>query len=268
MFDYFKKNIYIFIYSFIVCFGINAAEIQKVTILADENYPPYTFVENGELKGVYVDIVLESAKLISARYEVEIVGVPWKRGLETIKAGKALAILPPYKHVDKRRYMWPYSLPIMTENVVAFCHKNINILKYIGNPNKKIVLPLNIGVNTDYLILNRALERAKNLNNIIVRENKSTPSNIMKLYFGRIDCYLNDRLSTLWALSKISKDSKVNFDNIKEALLVTPQTAHIGYTNNDSHNFHFKDDFVLRMDKALSKFMSSDKYQEIISRYK
>lgn len=264
---FFRRSFYIVIYSFIMNFNLNAVEIQKVTILADENYPPYTFVENGVLKGIYVDIVMESAKLISARYKVEIVGVPWKRGIETIKAGKALAILPPYKHLDKRRYMWPYSLPLLTENVVAFCHKNIDILKFIRNPNKKIIAPLNIGINTDYLILNKELEQAKEQNNIIVRENKSTSANIMKLYFGRIDCYLNDKLSTLWELSKISKDSNVNFDNIFEALLVTPQTAHIGYTNDDNHSFHYKGDFVLRMDKALAKFMSSNKYQEILSRY-
>lgn len=264
----FKRSIYIIIYSFIINFTLNAVEIQKVTILADENYPPYTFVENGQLKGIYVDIVTESAKLISSRYKVEIVGVPWKRGIETIKAGKAIAILPPYKHVDKRRYIWPYSLPLLTENVVAFCHKNVDIFKYIRNPSKKIIAPLNIGINADYLILNKELEQAKEQNNIVLRENKSTSANIMKLYFGRIDCYLNDKLSTLWELSKISKDSNVNFDNIIEALLVTPQTAHIGYTNNDSHSFHYKDDFVLRMNKALSKFMSSEKYQKIISRYK
>lgn len=263
-----KRIIFIITYSLIINFNINAQEIQQVTILADENYPPYTYVENGEMKGIYVDIVSESAKLISAMYKVEIVGVPWKRGLETIKAGQALAILPPYKHVEKRRYIWPYSLPLMTENVVAFCHKNIDIFNYIRNPSKKIITPLNIGINTDYLILNKELEQATLLNNIILRENKSTSSNIMKLYFGRIDCYVNDKLSTLWELSKISKDRNVSFENIKEALFVIPQTAHIGYTNNDSHNFTFKNDFVFKMDKALSELMSSNKYQEIISRYK
>lgn len=262
-----KSSVFIIIYSFIINFNINAQEIQKVTILADENYPPYTYLEDGEMKGIYVDIVMESAKLIGSSYKVEIVGVPWKRGLETIKAGKALAILPPYKHVEKRRYMWPYSLPLMTENVVAFCHKNIDIFKYIRNPNKEIKTPLNIGINTDYLILNKELELAAELNNIILRENKSTSSNIMKLYFGRIDCYVNDKLSTLWELSKISTDRDVSFDNIKEASFVIPQTAHIGYTNSDSHNFPFKNDFVQRMDKALSKFISSDKYQEVITRY-
>ena len=265
---FFKISINIIIYSFIINFNINAQEVQKVTILADENYPPYTYLENGEMKGIYVDIVMESVKLISSRYSVEIVGVPWKRGLETIKAGKALAILPPYKHVEERPFIWPYSLPLMTENVVAFCHKNIDIFNYIRNPSKKITSPLNIGINTDYLILNKELEQAAELNHIILRDNKSTSANIMKLYFGRVDCYVNDKLSTLWELSKISKDRNVNFDNIKEALVVIPQTAHIGYTNNVSHHFPFKDDFIHRMDKALSIFMSSDKYQEILSRYK
>lgn len=258
---------FIIICSFTLNFCLNAKEIQQVTILADDSYPPYSFLENGELKGIYIDTVRESAKLMSSKYEVTIVAVPWTRGLRIIKEGKAFAILPPYQHIKKRHYIWPYSLPLMTENIVAFCHKDINLFEYISQPSEKKSSPLNIGINTAYLILNESLQQAKITNKIVIRENKSTYANIMKLYARRIDCYLNDKFSTLWQLSKMSKENHVNFDNIEENLLVMSQTAHIGYTNNKNHGFLFKNDFILSMDKALSVFISSEKYQKILSRY-
>lgn len=244
-----------------------ANDIQKVMILADESYPPYSFLENGVLKGIYIDIIKESAKLMSSKYEVSIIAVPWKRGLLEIKEGRALAILAPYIHQNKRPYIWPYSIAIMTEHVVAHCHKGVPLLEYLEQSNLKISPPINIGINAGYLILNKELQQAKNSESIMVRENKSTLSNIMKLYSKRIDCYLNDRLSTEWEMSQIPKQKSIHFNHIHEMLSVMSKTAHIGYTNNKNHKFPFKNDFVIKMDHAISTIMSSKKYTNIIESY-
>ena len=89
----------------------------------------------------------------------------------------------------------------------------------------------------------------------------------MKLYYKRLDCYLHDQYSTLWEFSHLTKDENIKFDHIKENLFVMSQTAHIGYTNSPTHTFLFKDDFVVRMDQALSSVLSSNKYKKIINRY-
>jgi polar amino acid transport system substrate-binding protein len=263
-----KKNIISIIGYFVTSFYINANEIQRVTILADDSYPPYSYVENGELKGVYIDIIKASAKLISTQYRVKIVAVPWKRGLMEVKEGREFAILPPYKHIEERNYIWPYSLPIMTEHVVAYCQKDITLQAYISQPLKKLTPALNIGINAGYLILTDDFIQAKAMKNIVINENRSTSANIVKLFSKRIDCYLNDKFSTQWELSKMRKKRSIHFDNIQETLLVMSKTAHIGYTDNKSHEFHFKKDFIYRMDKALSEVISSDTYQDIINRYK
>lgn len=256
----------------IICFNLfspklYAAPMQEVTILADDSYPPYSFVENGKLQGMYVDIVKEAAKLLEPNYKVNVVAYPWKRALHELEEGTAFALLPPYKHIEKRPYIWPYSIPIVQEVVVAFCHKDINLVEQIDPKANKSIDPLLIGINAGYLILNQELEKAEKAKKIIVRENKSTFANIMKLFFNRLDCYLNDRHSTYWELSQLTKEREINFDNIKETLVVMSQTGHIGYTSTPTHNFLFKDDFTPRMDKALSSVLSSSKYQQIVNRY-
>jgi polar amino acid transport system substrate-binding protein len=155
----------------------------------------------------------------------------------------------------------------MKENIVAFCQKEIHLQARITPKTIQSGPPIVIGINAGYLILNQKLEQAKKIKSIIISENKSTSANIMKLYHKRLDCYLNDKLSTLWELSIIQKDKKVNFNNIREVLLVMTETAHIGYTNNSEHAFAFKDDFILRMDQALSSVISSTEYQNIINHY-
>jgi polar amino acid transport system substrate-binding protein len=255
------------IFSLHIFVNIHAAEIQKLTIVADDSYPPYSFIEHGTLKGVYVDIIRESAKLLSDHYEVKVIAVPWKRGLLEIKEGRAFAILPPYKHIKERPFIWPYSQPIMTEEIIAYCHKDIELLKHLQQANEKKYNPLNIGINAGYLILNKEFQYAKKMKSIIIKENRSTLANIMKLYSRQLDCYLNDQLSTEWEIAQIPKKRNIHLSKIRKALRVMSKTAHIGYTNSKHHTFQFKDDFVLKMDEAMLKVISSDKYQEIINRY-
>jgi polar amino acid transport system substrate-binding protein len=264
---YYNIFILLIICQSIIVPNLYAASVQRVTILADDSYPPYSFVDNDQLRGIYIDIIKAAAKLIEQHYKVKIDPVPWKRGLQGLEKGTSFALVPPYKHIKKRPYMWPYSVPIMKENVVAFCHKDIDLLGHLKPQAMKSNAPLIIGINAGYLILNPKLEQAKNKKNIAISENKSTTLNILKLYHKRLDCYLNDKFSTLWELSNMKKEKKINFNDIREVFLVMTETAHIGYTNINPDTYPFKDDFILRMDQALLSVISSDEYKEIINRY-
>ena len=59
---------------------------QEVLVYGDINYPPYSFEDEGQPKGIYVDI-LRSAFAKMRDYDVTIKMIPWKRGLEYIKKG-------------------------------------------------------------------------------------------------------------------------------------------------------------------------------------
>jgi polar amino acid transport system substrate-binding protein len=254
---------------FIYCqsFALLANNAKQVTILADDGYPPYSYVENNELKGIYVDVVRAAAKLISKSYQVTLEGVPWKRALMQVKEGRVLGILPPYKHIADRDYIWPYSVAIMSETVVAYCQNEINIIEYFNSSSTLTLppLPLNIGINSGYIIFSEEIIKAIADKRIVVWENKSTDANIMKLQSKRLDCYLNDRLAIQYELMKLSKIHNLDFDNVSESLIVMSQTGHIGYSDNEK--FSFKSDFVLRMDKALSQVLNSAQYLKIVDQY-
>ncbi|PCK33089.1 substrate-binding periplasmic protein [Pseudoalteromonas piscicida] len=227
----------------------------NVTILVDDAYPPYSYQANGELYGIYVDIVKQAARLLSQDYRVTLQAVPWKRGVSSMASGEAMALMPPYIHIKKRPYIWPYSVPLQEEVVVAFCNSGYSLKKL---PHIHPETPINVGVNAGYMILDENLMEAQKLGLIKLWENKSTNSNIEKLARGRIDCYVNDRLSTLLGINKMSKiSSDLNAGNIVEDKIIMRRTAHIGYLKGYEDKYPYKQDFILKMDQALREVIAT-----------
>jgi len=265
---YINKFIHLFIVLFFsVSISVRAQELQVVTILSDNGYPPYSYVENGIPKGIYVDLINEVAKEMASDYKIKIRPLPWKRALQEIKNGREFAVMPPYVHAQ-REYIWPYSSPLAYERVVVFCHDKINFKEHISRQRQVITSPLNVGMNAGYLILNEQLSRAKRDNKIRIWENHSTVANIQKLLDKRIDCYLNDPLSTQWVLNNLpKKNSLISLEGVKQSMEVMVQTAHIGYSNVNPQKFHFKDDFVKKFNKALEVVKRNKAIERIVNKY-
>ncbi|MGL5321442.1 MAG: transporter substrate-binding domain-containing protein, partial [Aeromonas veronii] len=88
----------------------------RVEILADAAYPPYSWQEGEEVRGIYADIIREVTSAMPD-YEVVLKPMPWRRGLSMVEQGTAFAIFPPYYMPDTRPYMWPYSQPMLDEEL-------------------------------------------------------------------------------------------------------------------------------------------------------
>ncbi|MGB0833549.1 MAG: substrate-binding periplasmic protein [Psychrobium sp.] len=248
--------------------NVSHAKQQLVTIVADDSYPPYSYLEDGQVKGIYVDLISLAAQRLAKDYQVNFVAMPWKRALQEVKLGKAFAIIPPYIHTHKRDYIWPYSAALAYERVVAHCHDSVDIRSHlVGNDDARDT-PLNVGINAGYLILNERLSQAQGQGLIRIWENRSTKANVMKLINQRIDCYLNDPLSTKWVLKQLSaQDDSVNFNHIHQTIEVMVQSAHIGYSSDEHGRFKYKKDFVKRFDKALAAVKRENALEKIIAKY-
>ncbi|ATC94906.1 substrate-binding periplasmic protein [Pseudoalteromonas tunicata] len=234
----------------LITLSVQAKLQYRVTILVDGSYPPYSYLENGKLTGIYVDLVYQAAKLIDDKYSVELQAVPWKRGLAALENGDGFALLPPYKHIKRRPYIWPYSVPLQEEVVVAFCNRGASLHDIEESDTN--AQPLNVGINAGYVILDETLEKAIMQGKIRLWENKDTYSNVLKLSKNRIDCYVNDRLSTLHGLENVKfLHPELDLSNIVEDREVLRRTAHIGYVKDSINKFPYKHDFIKQMDEAL-----------------
>ncbi|AOT07330.1 transporter substrate-binding domain-containing protein [Pseudoalteromonas luteoviolacea] len=222
----------------------------RVTILVDDSYPPYSYESNGYLYGIYIEQVRLAARQLSDRYQVILEPIPWKRGVAAMENGEAFALLPPYIHKDKRPYIWPYSTSLGEEAVVAFCNPGITLQNILARSPQ--YPPINIGINAGFLILDKELITARKKGLIKIWENKDTLTNIKKLSKFRLDCYVNDRLSTLMGFESVKRElTNLNVEQFKEDRIVLSRTAHIGYTKDNGEKFPYKYDFIKRMNEAL-----------------
>ncbi|KAF7765001.1 polar amino acid transport system substrate-binding protein [Pseudoalteromonas citrea] len=228
--------------------------LQKVTILVDDSYPPYSYLSDGNLYGIYVDLVKQAAYLLRNTYKIDLQPVPWKRGVAALEQGEAFALMPPYIHMKKRPFIWPYSVALQEEVVVAFCNKGFTLIDVLSRASTD--LPINVGLNAGFMILDEALMEAQKRGKIKIWENKNTKANIMKLGKKRIDCYINDRLSTLIGINNMERaHPEIDTTNFVEDKTILRRTAHIGYLREASIKFPFKNDFINKMDGALSTIL-------------
>ncbi|QDQ28758.1 amino acid ABC transporter substrate-binding protein [Chitinimonas arctica] len=227
-----------------------AGAAEKIVLYGDDDYAPYSYVEDGRFKGIYVELLRQAAVLLAPDYELELKPTPWKRGLRDLELGSTLGLFPPYFRPNARPYIQPYSAPLYHEVVVLFCTE-----KVMKVPRKRFPEDfggLTIGVNLGFIISEPMLVAAKQ-GKLAIEEAKGNNANIMKLASKRIDCYANDRLSVLYSAKRLRAAANAP-DSIKalilhEAAVLSGEDAFIGYS--ELFQAGYKQDFIQRMNGVL-----------------
>ncbi len=243
------------------------AEEIEVEVWVNDTHPPYTYEENGEVKGIYIEVMKRISKRMG--YKMKFNPAPWQRVKKEIEIGRAFSFVPPYYHGYDWLYVWPYSLPIMVESVVVICQKEI-----LKNPRPnwpEDYLGLVIANNTGYDGFGGPKFRQYvSEGKIALQEVKSTRQNILMLLQGRADCYMVNRLSYAWEIKKLTESGKINVDDklkIKESLVISSDAVYMGFTDRDKGEFYFKRDFHQKFNNELYKMYKSNEIQQIAENY-
>lgn len=250
---------------FIIAAGISASLLTAATqvkITGDADYAPYSYIEEKEAKGVYVD-VLKAIFSEMPEYEVTFEMVPWKRALKEVEAGHSFAVFPPYYHPTKRPWIDPYSEPILEEKTVLFCNKN-NV------PENKDDFPnayhgLKFGLNAGFKIGGEAFWKAVDGGLISIDEVKGAELNFKKLAIGRNHCYMNARIPAYMEINKL-KNGGLDVSDIVEIKTVKTDKGYLGFAKN-AIQFPFKNDFVKKFNTLLTKLKAEGKVDEILAKY-
>jgi len=247
--------------------GAEASQVP-VTILCDNGYPPYSYSENGQARGIYSDILREAFALMPG-YRVEIRPVPWRRGLAELEKGSAFALFPPYHRPVERPYM-DYSRPILEEKVVVFVRANIAKTHRIDD-FPAIYKGLRIGFNDGFkLVQDPRYQRMLEQGHVVESYAKDNRSNLLKLSLGRIDAYINDRLSILWELKRLQSQGAISAKTAAELIegpTLSVEHGYLGFTNRDNGAFAYKADFIRDLNAALDELERSGAIQQLTKRY-
>ena len=223
-----------------------------VTVLCDANYPPYSYAENGEAKGLYSDI-LRAAFARMPAYRVNISPTPWPRGLAAVEKGTAFALFPPYYRPLERPWM-DYSKPILQETVVAFVRSDLAQQRAMDD-FPTAYTGLRIGLNRGFNIIAspryKSMLATGQLTQSFATDNRT---NLLKLRRKRIDVYINDRLSILWELRQMGNEGLLVSSGqgwLTEGATLSSEHGHLGYTRINEQAYPYKQDFMQQLDQAL-----------------
>lgn len=235
-----------------------------VVLYGDDDYPPYSYVEHGQLKGIYTEIVREAAQAMP-QYQVQLRPVPWKRGVLMLQTGEAFALYPPYSWRSERPYV-RYSVPLLMEQLVVFCNQDVLARRSLQHWPADYG-GLHIGVNAGFLLGDAALTQALQAGKIVLDPAKGTRTNLLKLMRGRIDCYVSDRLSAQWELQRIALDSRAGtWQAIHETAQLASQQGHMGFTLRQPARYPYRDDFIARFNAAIARMQTDGAIRRIVER--
>ena len=246
-----KLLLLILFFFFLSCISLSARE---VVLVGDEAYPPYSYVENGKPKGIYVDIVKKIFEKIDG-YEVKFKMLPWKRCIKNIKEGKNVAFFPPY-YSEPREAWTEFSEPILQEQTVVFgkAEKLKGKTKWPEDFYNHTI-GLNNGFNPESMA-GKKFATAVKMGMIKIDEAKDYKANLSKLSKGRIDFYLND---------KMTDTSK--YPDIKRGIIAKHNWGYLGFTKQDLQFSEFLQDFKIKFNDAVKKIKQTDEIQKTVDSY-
>jgi polar amino acid transport system substrate-binding protein len=127
------------------CNLILSALPKEIVVGYHEDFPPYFYMENGDLLGIFPEMINEAAKKIGIRVKYRM--FPWKRMLRSARMRRVDAIFPLFKTRERTGYLFFPDNGIALGESVFFTHKDSNI-NYSGDLNQ--LSSYSIGCVKDY----------------------------------------------------------------------------------------------------------------------
>jgi len=243
------KNI-LFVIAFL---SIQLLAVQTVELLGDKGYPPYSYEENGEAKGVYVEIIQAAANKIP-EYNVKFKMIAWNRSIVLIKKGKALGFFPPYYSQERTKWT-KFSEPILAERSSVYAlTKTLN-----GKSNfPQDFFGLTVCLNKGFTLMTGGKEMKTAIENgdLKLIYGKNNKACLGRVFRGIADVYINDQLIDI-----------SEFSEIKRGLTAAENFGHIGFTLK-KENYPYMDDFEKKFNKVIQKMKQSGEIDKILENYK
>ncbi|MDN2710927.1 transporter substrate-binding domain-containing protein [Janthinobacterium sp. SUN118] len=215
-----------------------------VILYGDDDYAPYSYVENGVFKGMYVDILRQAADRMPG-YRLELQPRPWKRGLDALEKGQVFGLFPPGRKTE-RSYVQPYSAMLYRESVVLFCRDAVMRTPRTHFPDD--FAGLTIGVNAGFLLSEKLMAPARQ-GLLRLEAAKGNEANLKKLALGRIDCYASDRGAARHTARRLRGELARHGFALREVLELSSEATYIAYSARNTPAY--KADFIAQMNAAL-----------------
>ncbi|SON52525.1 substrate-binding periplasmic protein [Vibrio tapetis] len=229
--------------------------LERLTYLTEE-YPPYNFLDNGELKGISIDLLLAASTSVGSPIEKGQIRLqPWPRGYRSIQADKD-TVLFAMARTPQREDKFKWAGPIGDTRIVVLAKKSARVKITKGQDLKKY----SIGVISDDVGHQLVLKAGAGDENI---ERVTTAIALVKMLdFGRIDLWAYEENVAAWTMSKVGVDK----DQFEVVYVLKNLSMYYAFNVNTDDKYISKLQRGLDLIKQKNNADTSE-YQKIMQRY-
>ena len=184
----------------VICGCTNTTALDVVTL----QYPPYEYLENGEVKGIVVEIVKEVFKKMESPINITL--YPWDRSLDMVNKGETDAIFTIFKNPQRDTFLDYSHEVLITQTVSLFVAKDSAIvfdgdLSTLCNCTFGIVRKVSYGSIFDGAVKNGVIRN--------IETSETGEENMKKLLHGRCDILVSNRYGALDIVKGMNKRNHV-----------------------------------------------------------
>ena len=235
----------------ILFFSIIPGKSNEIVKLATVDFPPYSFLEKDEIKGIEVEIIERIFEKLGIKYTIEL--LPFARALKSVEDGDRDFIFNFYKNPDRLK-KFDYSDPILDNPLIIFTKKDRDIV-FTGKIDE--LRKYNIGTMIGYTY-SPEFDKARNEKLLKTEEVCGHEQNFKKLVSGRIDIYIVERSVGLYLTKKLGIQKQVKHLNIP----LKKQNGYIGISKKNP-----KKVLLTKINESLKAMKASGEYQNIFDKY-
>lgn len=202
-FSFFKSKLAGYFSLFIFCCGVSveggAFEKNRPLRAATLDYPPYEYLENGEPKGIAVEIIKEALRRTGVG-QVVFEFYPWNRSVHLVRSGSSDILFNAGKNEARQQWAEYVESTLIVQKYVLFKRKELTIKV---NSDFTNVNNTTISIRLGYLygsgVFKQALQEDK-FGEIFY--SNSTKQSVDLLLGERIDLFVGDYLPIMHFINK------------------------------------------------------------------
>ncbi|WP_341303945.1 transporter substrate-binding domain-containing protein [Pseudomonas sp. TMP25] len=169
--------------SIALLFVTGAGHAQSLKVCTNE-WPPYTLLEEGQVRGIDADLLYLVLTNLGIRYDITL--EPWRRCLRKMSDGKLDILLDAFYSDERAKTMIFPSEPMAESSMVLF---HARARPYMINSVDDLT-GLRVGTEPGYAYSLEAFAKGTHF----IREDAPTlDANVGKLLLGRVDLVITDR---------------------------------------------------------------------------
>jgi len=170
---------------------------QTLTLVALDNYAPFSWQENGQAKGNDIEIVNELCTRLKINCIIKF--IPWKRALIETEHGNIDGIIGAFTSAERDKFAHSINQPLHYTIVKAFIKETDKLLFRKIEDLKGEQIGINRGFH-----FSKQLDKATKSHFFEVQFANDSPANLAKLMQGRIKGFVGNFQQTMTLLEELS----------------------------------------------------------------